>query len=414
MKKLVLVLLLAPLYQFGLAQVILEGKFDLANPNRQSWDGRYLVYTFYRDVHIYDTNTGILHKETGQSLPNMSFKEGLYFRERDGHYQLRRVGETDPVLPNEFLRITKWFGNSVLAWEQTAPNLEGMKATWYDLEKGVIAQYSLAQLYQAVGYDGTYSNDAMTIFQSKPWESFIYFFHDGLITLRHPLTQKFSYFDRNLKPAFAGEFRNADPFFEGLAAVQNDNGLWGFIDKTGQEVIPFIYTKKPWPFHSGLARVENKEGSVGFIDKKGELVIPTRYELASNFDKGVSMAKKIGFPTSYVHLDSLGNETPFPCDCGMDFRQYLKQDYGDYFPLNPVKDWVEGDHLIVSNRNKSSIYSGNLEQVLPFDFAFITNVRNDKALAIKWTKFGDERNLQFFLVDLESKTPSIELRPKEF
>ncbi len=414
MKKLALVLLLAPIYQFGLAQVILEGKFDLANPNHQSWDGRYLVYTFYRDVHIYDTNTGILHKETGQSLPNMSFKEGLYFRERDGHYQLRRVGETDPVLPNEFLRITKWFGNSVLAWEQTAPNLEGMKATWYDLEKGVIAQYSLAQLYQAVGYDGTYSNDAMTIFQSKPWESFIYFFHDGLITLRHPLTQKFSYFDRNLKPAFAGEFRNADPFFEGLAAVQNDNGLWGFIDKTGQEVIPFIYTKKPWPFHSGLARVENKEGSVGFINNEGELSIEAKYPYASNFYKGRSIARIHGFPEKFVVLDTLGNETPFPCICGPDNGNFMSQFYASYFPLNPVVDLADEGVLVLHMKSRSGLYSDLNEPLIPFEYAMIKDIKSGKGIAIRWKVPGDYSDMEYYLLDLRANVPVVELRSNEF
>lgn len=414
MKKLIWVLLLAPLAQFVSAQVILEGKFDLSNPNHQSWDGRYLVYTYYRDVHIYDTETGILHKEVNQSLPDMSFREGLYFRRTKGKYQLRRVGESTPVLPNEFLRITNWFGNTILAWEQTAPNLEGMEATWYDFHEGIIASFSLADLYRAVGYEGTYAHDAMSIFQSKPWESFIYFFHDGLITLKNPQTLKYGYYDLSLKPAFAGKFKNADPFFEGLAAVQNDNGLWGFVDKKGQEVIPFIYTKKPWPFHSGLARVENKQGLVGFIDQKGELVIPAKYAFASNFSKGFSIARKSGYPTTFVILDLEGNEKPFPCSCGMDFRQYLKQIYGDYFPLIPVNEFVETGYLVVSNRNRSAVFDSDFNQILPFDFAFLTNVKEEKVLAIQWLEFGNENNLGFSLIDLKEKSPLIELQSREF
>lgn len=414
MKKLIWVLLLAPLAQFVSAQVILEGKFDLSNPNHQSWDGRYLVYTYYRDVHIYDTETGILHKEVNQSLPDMSFREGLYFRRTKGKYQLRRVGESTPVLPNEFLRITNWFGNTILAWEQTAPNLEGMKATWYDIHEGIIASFSLADLYRAVGYEGTYTHDAMSIFQSKPWESFIYFFHDGLITLQNPQTLKYGYYDLSLKPAFAGKFKNADPFFEGLAAVQNDNGLWGFIDKKGQEVIPFVYTKKPWPFHSGLARVENKQGLVGFIDQKGELAIPARYAFSSNFSKGISIARKFGYPTTFVILDSEGNEKPFPCSCGMDFRQYLKQIYGDYFPLIPVNEFVETGYLVVSNRNRSAVFNSDFNQILPFDFAFLTNVKEEKVLAIQWLEFGNENILEFSLIDLKKKTPLIKLQSREF
>lgn len=414
MKKLIWVLLLAPLAQFVSAQVILEGKFDLSNPNHQSWDGRYLVYTYYRDVHIYDTETGILHKEVNQSLPDMSFREGLYFRRTNGKYQLRRVGESIPVLSNEFLRITNWFGNTILAWEQTAPNLEGMKATWYDFHEGIIASFSLADLYRAVGYEGTYTHDAMSIFQSKPWESFIYFFHDGLITLQNPQTLKYGYYDLSLKPAFAGKFKNADPFFEGLAAVQNDNGLWGFIDKKGQEVIPFVYTKKPWPFHSGLARVENKQGLVGFIDQKGELAIPARYAYASNFYKGKSIARKPGYPESFVILDTLGNETPFPCFCGPDNGNFITQLYAAYFPLNPIVAFVDEGFLGVSAKSRSGLYSDSFDRILPLEYAMFKDFRSGKAISVKWKVFGDYNNLEHYLLDLKTNSPLIELRSREF
>ncbi|GMQ30654.1 hypothetical protein Aconfl_32970 [Algoriphagus confluentis] len=407
-------LLMASLCSNLSAQIQLEGRFDLDNPQNQLWDGRYLVYNFYKDVIIYDTQTETQYKEIGQSLPDMSFKEGLYFRRVDGKYEMRRVGDPNPVLPQRFLRITNWFGNTVLAWEQTAPNLEGMRAYWYELDKGVIATYSLAQLYQAVDYDGTYTHDAMSIFQSKPWESFIYFFHDGLITLKHPTKGTFSYFDLKLNPAFPGKFRKADPFFENLAAVQNANGLWGFIDKSGKEVIPFIYVKRPWPFHSGLARVESKEGYVGFINTQGELVIPAKYAFASNFHQGFSIARKFGYPTSFVVIDTLGNEIPFPCSCEMDFRQYLKQNYGDYYSLNPVFDYVESGYLVVTRKSQSAVFGKEGNQILPFKYAFITDARKGKAIAIEWGELGSYKNLRFFLMDLETQSPAIELSYTEF
>ncbi|MHA7129250.1 WG repeat-containing protein [Algoriphagus namhaensis] len=414
MKKLIWMLLMASLCSNLSAQIQLEGRFDLDNPQNQLWDGRYLVYNFYKDVIIYDTQTETQYKEIGQSLPDMSFKEGLYFRRVDGKYEMRRVGDPNPVLPQRFLRITNWFGNTVLAWEQTAPNLEGMRAYWYELDKGVIATYSLAQLYQAVDYDGTYTHNAMSIFQSKPWESFIYFFHDGLITLKHPTKGTFSYFDLKLNPAFPGKFRKADPFFENLAAVQNANGLWGFIDKSGKEVIPFIYVKRPWPFHSGLARVESKEGYVGFINTQGELVIPAKYPYASSFYKGKSIARNTGFPATFLILDSLGNETPFPCICGPDSGHFITQLYADYFPLNPVVDWVDTGFLPANRKSLSGVFSKEYEEILPFDYALIKDVKNGKAIAIEWGELGSYKNLRFFLMDLETRSPAIELSFTEF
>ena len=60
-------------------------------------------------------------------------------------------------------------------------------------------------------------------------------------------------------------------FYEGLAQV-NKSGKWGFIDKTGQVIIPFIYDGTSG-FHRGLAWVE-KEGKFGYINAKGWVVVP--------------------------------------------------------------------------------------------------------------------------------------------
>ena len=75
-----------------------------------------------------------------------------------------------------------------------------------------------------------------------------------------------------------------------MAAVKL-NGKYGFIDKTGKEVIPFQYDEATY-FYDGLALV--KEGTIrdkknnvtqygkyGFIDKTNKVVIPIKYEGAS-------------------------------------------------------------------------------------------------------------------------------------
>jgi hypothetical protein len=55
-------------------------------------------------------------------------------------------------------------------------------------------------------------------------------------------------------------------FREGFVKVTLD-GKWGFVDKTGKEVIPLKYD---WviDFYDGLAEVE-LDSKWGFIDKKG-------------------------------------------------------------------------------------------------------------------------------------------------
>jgi hypothetical protein len=63
-------------------------------------------------------------------------------------------------------------------------------------------------------------------------------------------------------------FRN---FSEGLCAV-SIGGKWGYIDKTGKEVVPLQYTGAG-TFSEGLACVRQGD-KVGYIDKTGKLVIP--------------------------------------------------------------------------------------------------------------------------------------------
>jgi hypothetical protein len=94
----------------------------------------------------------------------------------------------------------------------------------------------------------------------------------------------------------------AGDFSEGLAQVKL--GLkWGFIDKTGKEVIPLKYDSAKW-FSEGLAKVE-LGGKRGFIDKTGKEVIPLKYYVAMWFSEGLAKAElggKVGF------IDKTGKE----------------------------------------------------------------------------------------------------------
>lgn len=96
---------------------------------------------------------------------------------------------------------------------------------------------------------------------------------------------------------------------EGLiAAVNDDNGLYGklgFIDRYGNEIIPFVYDTKyinrnlkrvffvdtlyqeRFDFSNGLAAVclNNK---FGYIDKSGNTSIPFIYDIAYSFSDGVA------------------------------------------------------------------------------------------------------------------------------
>ena len=56
-------------------------------------------------------------------------------------------------------------------------------------------------------------------------------------------------------------------FCEGLAPVKKD-GRWGYVDKEGKTIVPFIYTDIAGSFSEGLAAVKSSSsGYYGFINR---------------------------------------------------------------------------------------------------------------------------------------------------
>ena len=79
---------------------------------------------------------------------------------------------------------------------------------------------------------------------------------------------------------------------ENMALVRDDNGKYGFIDKTGKEITPCIYYSAG-DFSEGLASV-SEDGKAGFIDKTGKFIIPCIYDYAFNFSEGLARVQKDG------------------------------------------------------------------------------------------------------------------------
>ena len=77
------------------------------------------------------------------------------------------------------------------------------------------------------------------------------------------------------------------PYSEGLAAVLTGSagdaaGRWGYLDKQGRMAIAPAYDEAE-PFQNGLAAV-NKDGRWGYIDRGGRWAIEPRYARASGFN----------------------------------------------------------------------------------------------------------------------------------
>ncbi|MCM1044743.1 MAG: WG repeat-containing protein [Candidatus Gastranaerophilales bacterium] len=87
-------------------------------------------------------------------------------------------------------------------------------------------------------------------------------------------------------------FTNLWPFYEGLAAVLGENGMIGFIDKTGELVIPCSY-EGVTGFGEGICGVK-KDGRWGYINRDGSEVIPFEYDGAYGAGGGLASVVKDG------------------------------------------------------------------------------------------------------------------------
>ena len=98
-------------------------------------------------------------------------------------------------------------------------------------------------------------------------------------------------------------------FYDGMAMVADSCG-YGFVDKNGNEIIKCQY-HIVLPFREGLAAVEDKKTMKwGYINKKGEVVIPFIFVYPRSFTEGYAFVKKED--NKWAYIDKRGeNITPW-------------------------------------------------------------------------------------------------------
>ena len=94
--------------------------------------------------------------------------------------------------------------------------------------------------------------------------------------LKVKLDGKFGFIAKSGKEVIGFKYDEANDFSEGLAAVKLDGMGWGYIDTADSVVIPLMYDMA-YDFNDGVAEVI-LNGKHGFIDKTGEVVNTFRFE----------------------------------------------------------------------------------------------------------------------------------------
>lgn len=126
-------------------------------------------------------------------------------------------------------------------------------------------------------------------------------FHEGLAIIER--NGLYGYVNKKMELVLPCQYEEATDFNEGLAAVRLSNSNdWGYIDKEGNQVLPSIYGDceedeygyaiPSGMFSEGLAHVciqrkwDDYRKNQGFIDRNGNTIIPMRFDAASDFSEG--------------------------------------------------------------------------------------------------------------------------------
>lgn len=107
---------------------------------------------------------------------------------------------------------------------------------------------------------------------------------------------------------YSAEYSEVEPVFCGDMYLVSRNGLCGFIDERGEEVIPCKY-KCVSAFNNGIARVKKDYYTWLFIDKGDNVILQLDYEGVSDFAEGLALVMRNG---KCGYIDISGNEV-IPC-----------------------------------------------------------------------------------------------------
>ena len=134
-----------------------------------------------------------------------------------------------------------------------------------------------------------YSGNMVLDFLNSDYTN-LYPFTDGL-ALARASNGKYGYIDKTGKEVIPAQYDNADSFEDGLAAVCKD-GKWGVIETKGNTVIPFQYDNS-YGTGEGYAAV-SLDGKYGLVDTNNRVILPLEYDDITPVAEGVAYAIQDG------------------------------------------------------------------------------------------------------------------------
>lgn len=128
-------------------------------------------------------------------------------------------------------------------------------------------------------------------------------FHEGLAYVK--LGGRYGFINKTGEEVIQLKYEGSDVFNNGYAWVKLD-GKWGFIDKNGKEITRFKYDHAFYFMSNGLCRV-NLNGKYGYIDTTGKEIISIKYDEASSYFNKYGLAD-VKLNGKYGFIDRTGKE----------------------------------------------------------------------------------------------------------
>lgn len=175
------------------------------------------------------------------------------------------------------------------------------------------------------------------------------------------------------------EVSQCSMFARGMAAFQNDNGSWGYINTSGDTIVPANYSSANLFLYNDYAMVidENQpnDSIVSFtvIDKSGKVMFTgssAEYQpVQPYFINGVLPVVK---EDSLVCLNPDGKEVPNPID---DSEQVEKGGYDD-FSRTP-----SGDYVVIKGK-KTGLVDKNNKVLIPIEHDNLIDINGERLIAV--------------------------------
>ena len=175
------------------------------------------------------------------------------------------------------------------------------------------------------------------------------------------------------------EVSQCSMFARGMAAFQNDNGNWGYINASGDTIVPAVYSSANLFLYNDYAVVvgQPQEGdsviSFSVIDKSGAVKYTTsvsEYQpVQPYYINGVLPAVK---GDSLVCLDPNGKEVPNPID---DKATVEKGGYAD------LSRTPSGDYIVIKGK-KTGMVDKDGNTLVPIEHDNLIDINGERLIAI--------------------------------